>query len=1118
MLERMISLFLCAFMLASMLPAQAIALEMDEDPVELFLEEEIELTEGESEPAEEETEPAEEETEPAENPAVPGEKESEATEEQLPLGELAQEPMLTDGSVIANGICGDDLSWTLYGNGTLAISGTGDMYDYTHDSQNKSPWHAYLGETRIKEIQLGNGITSIGNAAFFGSEITGIIIPDGVTRIGDYAFYLCAMLENLTIPDSVTTIGDWSFASCPYLRQIAFSKNVTVIGDYSFANCNINLTSITLPDGLLEIGKLAFDGCDQLRSIRIPDSVTTIGDHAFEECKSLLSIVIPENVTVLNNGLFSGCISLGSVTLMEGLQEISTLVFTGCNSLTEIVIPESVVEIAPATFSDSGLKEIYFKGSAPDTRGAFFGLTATVYYPRDYISWTEEVMEKLGDRATITWKPYTPFAEPEQACSLAELKTIDYLAFSQAAYRNFTDNKTLMQCLKEQEYWNRVWGEDGITYAQLCEKIAEWEVLCQLDNTSNNGFYAVAFQNQQDEVVISYRGSKPLDEMWDDDTWNDWAVTDIPMQVFKTTNGVSQYLDAFKFYDTVMSKGNWKEVHVTGHSLGGALAYIVSARYGCRGITMNSISIFDPIYESEYAVMGENFWGVNVWNFMDHVNVGDSLAGMWEYYQTNGENVLKPFTSYSSNYEVHDPFLVGFNNAANHGLKSFVSKSGNNVILNTVDQTFVRDNTYVSYKVLDTFGKGPHVYRTLVLGTTGSDSHQSADYEGKGYFFGGEGPDTFNGYNNDDVLIGGPGADKLDGGRDDDLYIYYKGDGVDFIWDNEGDDELHLYGFSASDSIEVYKESADAEYLHILYNGDPIVRIYTKGRTYKNINWGSDEFVIKVMQGDEVRKEFDITEYFSTKKYTQNLKISCPVNVEILDAYGNVVYTLVDGEVGSYYSDCGNFYIYEEESGEFGKMIDLVEGYSVRILGADEGTMDISYRNIEEGVISEIENTLINVPVSVDFSATIEKNEEGTSILSADTDGDSIIDQEEIFQETILHSYVCVVTEPTCTEMGFSTYTCDCGDSFVDSYVDALGHDYQEGVCSRCGSEKIIEAENRLIMDVENIGDQKTIWIDGKEYIWKTDGYISYVDLPNGEAKTMVVYTYGESNGKPYPT
>jgi WD40 repeat protein/Ni,Fe-hydrogenase maturation factor len=131
----------------------------------------------------------------------------------------------------------------------------------------------------------------------------------------------------------------------------------------TFRNCEW-LTSVTIPDGIVDIGQCAFESCKALTSVNIPKSVTNIGKGAFNECLSLESIIIPNSVTCIENETFKKCTALTSIVIPYGITSINDEVFLGCSSLTEIIIPESVTSIGNNAFTDTG---ITFTIAIPDS-------------------------------------------------------------------------------------------------------------------------------------------------------------------------------------------------------------------------------------------------------------------------------------------------------------------------------------------------------------------------------------------------------------------------------------------------------------------------------------------------------------------------------------------------------------------------------------------------------------------------------------------------------------------------------------------------------------------------------------------------------------------------------
>lgn len=214
-----------------------------------------------------------------------------------------------------SGSCGDSVTWS-YSNGVLTVQGTGPMYDYGWSEESNydyvaPPWGDYTEE--IKTAKIGNGVTRIGNCAFYECRsLTSIDIPNSVTTIGDAAFMYCGALTGVTIPDSVTTIGESAFSYCSAM------------------------TSINIPDSVTAIGYSAFDTCSSLTSVTIPSKVTSIEGFTFAWCKNLTNITIPVGVTSIGRSAFSGCSKLASVDIPDSVITIVDYAFSVCDSLSKV--------------------------------------------------------------------------------------------------------------------------------------------------------------------------------------------------------------------------------------------------------------------------------------------------------------------------------------------------------------------------------------------------------------------------------------------------------------------------------------------------------------------------------------------------------------------------------------------------------------------------------------------------------------------------------------------------------------------------------------------------------------------------------------------------------------
>lgn len=297
----------------------------------------------------------------------------------LPVGVLAA------GSTVASGTCGDNLTWVLDSEGTLTISGNGEMPGYNSWVTGPPPWENV--KNSIKKIEIKNGITNIGSGEFVALEnLEEIIVPESVVEIGETAFASCSKLDEISLPNSVKKIGDSAFLGCSSLSSITLPESLTEIGSSAFESCIAlstidlpsglssiepgtfyqcsNLSRVNIPEGVTDIGNDAFNYCTSLVNIVIPDSVTSIGDFAFQSCTSLESISLPEEVSYLGASMFFRCARLESLVVPDGVKTIGSDMFRSCISLDNITIPSSVTHIESGAFySCENLKNVYYNGT-----------------------------------------------------------------------------------------------------------------------------------------------------------------------------------------------------------------------------------------------------------------------------------------------------------------------------------------------------------------------------------------------------------------------------------------------------------------------------------------------------------------------------------------------------------------------------------------------------------------------------------------------------------------------------------------------------------------------------------------------------------------------------------
>lgn len=321
----------------------------------------------------------------------------------------------------------DNLTWTLDSNGTLTISGQGDMKDY---ESGKNPYYLTF-KSEITNIVIEEGVTSIGKSAFYGYvNMSSVSISDTVTKIGESAFASCSKLTEINIPDSVISIGASAFSSCLSLKNVKLSKNLTKIGNKTFYNCGfqnidipIGVTSIddrafysckklikiTIPKSVTSISSTAFQSCEKLMGIEvdvnnikfcsddgvlynyektavlkypigkegetfdIESGITSIGEYAFENCDSLTAVKIPESVKTIEGHAFNSCHWLTSINIPNGVTTIGDYAFCYCSGLKTVTISESVKSIGNYAFwSCTALKDLTIPGSVTNIYSCAF--------------------------------------------------------------------------------------------------------------------------------------------------------------------------------------------------------------------------------------------------------------------------------------------------------------------------------------------------------------------------------------------------------------------------------------------------------------------------------------------------------------------------------------------------------------------------------------------------------------------------------------------------------------------------------------------------------------------------------------------------------------------------
>lgn len=289
---------------------------------------------------------------------------------------------------ISDNKIGENITYTL-NDGTLTISGTGEMYNYKSDGWVDDVDSPFYCSEEIRSVIIENGVTNIGKSVFHTCKnLERVEIPESVTAINYRAFANCEKLNSITLPDNLTYIGGWAFEKCGGLTDIIIPDSVVTIDSYAFTQCN-GLTKMTVPAGV----KLQYEGsnkhgaifyqCKGLKEVTLYNDRIT--PSMFYYCDALETVNIEGEVGIINSYAFNGCNRLKKINLPESVYKIDTGAFTGCSSLEEIIIPNNVTVIKQWCFRQcSGLKSIVIPENVSSIeRAPFDGCNSleTVFYP-----------------------------------------------------------------------------------------------------------------------------------------------------------------------------------------------------------------------------------------------------------------------------------------------------------------------------------------------------------------------------------------------------------------------------------------------------------------------------------------------------------------------------------------------------------------------------------------------------------------------------------------------------------------------------------------------------------------------------------------------------------------
>ena len=262
---------------------------------------------------------------------------------------------------------GENIVATLEGD-TLTLTGSGATYDYDaswddmDDSYVGNQWLDEETIVKIKKIVLGDGITQIGNFAFAGcTNLQEIVFPQkNLKKIKENVFYGCSSLKEFIVPEGVESLGDSSFYGCSSIEKISFPSTLKEIPCFSNGFEGLpKLKSVVLAEGIEKIADGAFCHHKNLKTIILPSTLKEIGEYSFDY-SGFVEITLPSNLRKVTRRAFEGDTNLKYVNLEDGVTIIEEDAFRDCTQLQYISIPESVTDIDALAFN--GCPNFYIKG------------------------------------------------------------------------------------------------------------------------------------------------------------------------------------------------------------------------------------------------------------------------------------------------------------------------------------------------------------------------------------------------------------------------------------------------------------------------------------------------------------------------------------------------------------------------------------------------------------------------------------------------------------------------------------------------------------------------------------------------------------------------------------
>lgn len=424
--------------------------------------------------------------------------------------------------------------------------------------------------TGITEIELPKGKIEIGGAAFYWSQLASFSTLGVVTKIGEYVspgingfgggsvsgvFEMTNLVE-FVVPDGLTYVGDNAFYQCKTLITVHLGNSVKHIGERAFAYCNA-LTDLQFGDHVESIGACAFLDCTSLSSFVIPDGITAIEESTFGRCP-LTEITIPASVKSIGKGAFSSCTQLTAVHVTEGLEEIGEEAFNNCD-LREFTLPSTIKALGKDFLgglyesANPNMTDIYalmpvpfeISDPSPFSTAYLYSQGDVSHYARCVLHVPSGTLQKY--RTTYPWSRFATIVEMEEDENDYALTATDVICSKGKSVTlpiSLLNKETLSGLQFEMHLPNGVIVAHDIDESKSVTLTTRGNGMSVMYNKNSEGVYTFVVMSLGGSTISDNSGELINVPLYVQDTANDGENQLEMKQIFVTTlSGVTRYLN-----------------------------------------------------------------------------------------------------------------------------------------------------------------------------------------------------------------------------------------------------------------------------------------------------------------------------------------------------------------------------------------------------------------------------------------------------------------------------------------------------------------------------------------------------------------------------------------------